>query len=293
MGVVHFKEVTGRSASEDQDTNREYTRTFQVLTNDPLDGADQVRAYPEVPVRGQAYSYTDATGTLRFDLKSVCVSVRVTQDDGDNFVNWTVVAEYRGLDDPVSQPAEVEWDAVPYQVSVLEDTNGKKVVNAAGDPFESGLTVDGDRFTATIVKNVVAGDWDPIEMEKYQNTLNKYAFLTVRHPPGFLARTCKLKLTAKLVWYPDRTNFYWRRTAKIEYRADGWTARLRNAGYRAKVVGALFGGAAVGIIDSNGTRPTTPQLLDASGFRLLSGTPTTCDFEPYREKDWGPLNLGY
>lgn len=294
MGVVHFKEVTGRSGSEDQGTNREYVRTFQVLTESPSDGADIVRDYGEVPSRGETYNYVDALGGERADETSVCVSVRVSQDDGDNFQNWTVVAEYRGLDDPTADPPEVDYETVSYQAAKLKDTLGTVYRNSAGDPPEGGRLVDADRFTLTIVKNVTAAAWNPLVAELYLNSLNSQVFLAARHPPGFAAGTCKLKLTARLVWYPDRTTFYWRRTAKIEYKREGWVGKLRDAGYNAKIAGGMFGGVPVPMIASNGTRYTHPQLLDGSGYKLApGGTPVEISYADYNTQAWGVLDLEY
>jgi hypothetical protein len=293
MGVVHFKEIHGRSATEDYGKRREYTRTFQAITADDQDTAYTVRAHAAVPNRGDTYRVVTPSGTIE-DANARCVFVRVTNDDGDNPRNWTVVAEYRGEDDPLFAPAEVKWGTVPYQAAKLKDTAGAIYRNSAGDVFEGGRLVDADRFVLTIVRNVPAASWNPIDMEPYQNSLNSDPFLAVRHPPGLAFRTCKLKMTADLVWYDgSKTEFYWRRTATIEYRKDTWVGKVRDAGYR-EIITGKFANKPQPIILENGARPTSPQLLDGAGSRLAVGLdPVELTFADYETRAWGALDLEY
>lgn len=296
MGVYHFKEVTGRTGSVDFDTRLEYTRVFQALTDSPLDGASVVRAHPGIPAFGDVYQYTAPGGATVTDPKARCVFVRVTQDDPECFTNWTVTADYRGIDDPTAQPPEVKWGTVPFQVAKLKDAASPPLVykNSAGDPFESGRLIDDYRFSLTVVRNVPASAFDPIQAELYKHSLNEQVFLAARHPPGLAPRTCKLLLTADLVWYDgSRTEFYWRRTAAIEYRRDTWDGKLRDQGYR-EIIPGKFGDKPQPAIDENGGRPTHPVLLNGSGARLPVGDPPVeLSFTDYVARNWGGLDLEY
>lgn len=297
MAVVHFKETTGRRGSEDFETHREAVRTFQALTDHPRDGQEVVRDHVGVPRRGDVYQYLNGAGVYVSDNNMRCVRVHVSQDDEDCFENWKVVAEYRGINDPTFEPPDVKWGTHSYQAARLKDLTSptpQVYKNSAGDPFEGGRLVDADRFTLTIVRNVVASAWNPITIAPFQNSLNDRTFMAARHPPGFAAGTCKLKLSADLVWYPgSKTAFYWRRTAVIEYRPETWAGKVRDSGFRA-IQDGKWGGDPVPIPGKNGIGVTTPQLLDGTG-RLLAvgGTPVELTFVDYPSKNWTPLDLEY
>lgn len=294
MAVVHFRETTGRSGSEDFETRREASRTFQALTDHARNGQDVVRDYIETPRRGDPFVYFDGTGTEHKDEKLRCVRIHVEQADEDSYENWKVLAEYRGINDPTFEPPEVECDTHPYQVAKLKDTQDVVYKNSAGDPFEGGRLIDDDRFTITITRNITAAAWNILEIRPYQNSLNERTFLPVRFPDGLKPGTCKLKMKAKLIWYPgNRETFYWRRTAVIEYRPEGWVGKVRDAGYRAIVAGK-FGGKPQPVVGENGARPTHPVLLDGTGKQLPHGDPpVTLEFNDYVTKNWDPLDLGF
>ena len=46
----------------------------------------------------------------------------------------------------------------------------RPILNSAKDPFAEGVMTDADRYTCTIVKNVVS--YNPVGMRPYQNSVN-------------------------------------------------------------------------------------------------------------------------
>jgi hypothetical protein len=286
MAVVHFTETTGRSGETDLESNLEYRRTFQIVTDSPQDGPSVVRTFPLLPAMGDQYEVVDtSTGVpvAVVDVEAVVVAIRVEQDD-ENLQNWTVTVDYAGIEDPVSQPAEVNFDPVPFQKVLVDDVNGVPVMNAAGEPFEEGMTVDRHRFRLTIVKNVL--DFDPAEALEYMDTVNEVPFME------FDPLECKLVIGATRVRRRGLDGFYWQVKAVIDIDRDGWTVKKRNAGYSRRLT---VDGPAVPIVDqATGLKPSTPIMLDQDGFRLGEGDPPTIvEFDGYETKDWTPLNLEY
>lgn len=307
MAVVHCKEVTGRDGSEDNVAKKRYTRTFQLLTDDPTDGAKVVKEHAELPGYGDVWEQVDAAGDVTdTDDEAFCVEKRVSQVDGENFQNWQVVCEYVGRGDPTREPADVQWNTTKFQKAVQRDADGKLIANSARDPFEAGLTKDANRFQVTITKNVLT--WNPAAVASFVDTTNEDPFLLDRHPPGLARGTCKLSsLGATAVWYDDLSDIhYWKRTAVVEVDLAGWNAVPLDAGFQAVV--SVPGVAPVGglkkgkIVLADGTTPSTPQPLNGAGGKLPVGAdPVYCDgiggrpgpFVLYPLASWAVLELEY
>jgi hypothetical protein len=292
MSVELVNEITGRDGSQDVDTNKKYRRTFIVRTSTPQDGASVVLTAPGLPLFNDPYQYLDDSDPLDpvpvTDTAVVAVDIQVTQDNANDPQDWRVIVQYAGVEDPTSQPPDVDYSPVRYQKSLVVDLNDDPVVNSATDPFEGGITVDRTRFTLTITKAV--DTFDPVAALAYQETLNQFSFLVAAHPPGFDPGTCKLTLSAKRIRRKGTFSFYWMRTAVIDIDREGWTVKVRDAGYN-----ELVGGAKRIILISGGIQASSPQLLKPDGTKLPTGDPipNPLEFEGYETKDWTSLALEY
>lgn len=293
MAVVHCEEVHGRSVEQDINGNKRYAKTFQLVTDDPTDGAKAVHDFPGLPAYGQVHPE---------DANAFVVAKRPRHDDSGHPANWFCAVEYAGRDDPVSEPPEVSWSVTKYQKAVQRDVNDVPFVNSAGDPFESGATVDRTRFVLMIRRNVMT--WDPTTSEGYIDSLNQGVFLAERHPPGFAAGTCKLSdLGADAVWLEDRSDIhFWRVTAKIEVNTEGWQTVVLDAGMHELVTNSVvIGGIPVdvtykkAILLWGGNHAVSPQPLDGEGHALNPGDAPVYlpPFEFYETKDWTGLDLEY
>jgi hypothetical protein len=316
--VEWLEETTGRDMSRDLDGDAKATRTFEVYTSSPTVPADTVRKFdqlvtpfpvgtPGAEFNGNPYRRVPRPGDKYVELNHawsdprisdhvVCVDVQVRQD-GDDPRKWSVAAQYAGTDDPLAQPHDVDWDEVPYQEALLEEvealppnTAPRPILNSAKDPFAEGVMTDADRYTVTIVKNVV--NYNPVEYKSYQNSVNSESVFASQHPPGIPAGNAKIKIKAKRVRRSSNTDFHWRVTAVVEIDDRGWDARVRDAGYSYIDPGTLQKkmmrehphfvrwGA-----------PTTPQLLKPNGDLALPTDPIPAPlaFRRYKRKSWGPL----
>ncbi len=316
--VYWFEETTERAANRTLDSEQKGTRTFQVLTDHPLTSSIIVIQFDQtttpffvgspgsefngkinrrVPRPGDPYVELDELwNVIHTNQFVVCINVTVRQSNPENLREWTVTAEYSGVNDPVLQPAEVSWGQTPYQEAGLaepEDTTGpytnRPYLNSAKDPFAEGVIKDKDRQVVTISKNVI--EYNPIEAAKYQNTLNLTTVFAAQHPPGFPEGTCKIKLTAVRMRRGNNSSFYWKVTAVIEVNEEGWDAKLRDAGFN--------------YIDSLGKKrpisqhprfiavgaPATAQLLKPNGDLAdpAADVPDPLEFRRYVHKDWAAL----
>jgi hypothetical protein len=321
--VFWFEETSDRTQARTLDGEQRMTRTFQVMTGDPLTSSTVVANFDQsdpayffdpacpgaefngnprrrVPQPGDTYVELDEVWNVVFqnDL-AVCVDVQVEQADPENLRNWTIKAQFAGVSDPIAQPAEVDWETVPYQEALLVEAealppnaNPRPILNSAKDPFQEGAPADKDRYTVTITKNVL--NYNPVTMQQYQNSLNIATFLAAQHPPGFPAGTCKLKIRARRVRRSGNTDFYWRVTAVIEVDPLGWDLRVRDAGYRYIDPAS---GKTLNVsrhpLYAGDQAPSTPSLLKPNGdIALPSDTiPDPLIFRRYKRKDWGPIGF--
>lgn len=298
MAVTWVRETHARSGGDDTETEHRYTRTWRVVTDTPLDGPmvvleakDPTDGWQKVAQVNDRYEELNVlTGAvLRFDENSVCVERRC-EPDADDMQAWTVTAEYVGLDDPTNLPAEAKYQPVPYQEALVDDLDGKPVLNSARQPFEQGIAVERGRFRLVLVQNVLT--WNPVEMEAYQHTTNQNAFQPCgpNSPYIFDPGTCKLaSLSASLVRRAGTRSFYWRRRAEIDFKADGWKVKVRDAGTH-----YLQGGVGPPLPFHAGGAGVT-GLLKPNGDRVAKGDPVPAplEFTGYRPKDWAPLGLRY
>ncbi len=312
MAIQIFNEIREGSGGNDQARNRVRERNFQVVTDDPTNGAGYIldwmsaniltnsRSGPDLSVRFSVVyvEYNTAVASLTYtDPNSVLVDYKVRQSNKDDLNDWLATCYYAGKDDPTAEPAEIDMGDIKWQEAIIEDEAGNPVVNSAGDPLESGLLVDRTRITLTIIKNVI--QFDPIQALFYGDSLNLVQFLPGCSRfyvgfPGFDSGTCKLSsCTAKSIQRTDQSTFYWQAAgAVIEIKLGGWNIMVRDAGYRCvDINGSIIGEN----LFSNGTRPSTPFLLDGNGDALAQGNPPVAfppgGFVGYPSLDWSPLGL--
>jgi hypothetical protein len=316
--VEWFEETTGRDLSRDLDGEARATRTFEAYTSSPTTPADTVRKFdqlvtpfaagtPGAEFNGNQYRRVPRPGDKYVELNHlwsdprindhvVCVDAQVRQD-GDDPRKWLVVAQYAGTDDPLAQPHDVEWDTVPYQEALLEEVEAlppnelpRPIVNGAGDPFAEGVMTDADRYTVTIVKNVI--NFNALETQKYHNSVNAETVFATQHPPGFPAGTAKIKIKAKRIRRSGNTDFYWRVTAVVEMDERGWDARVRDVGWH--YLDPETGSKRK--LDQHPRYagwgpPAAPQPLGAEGTLLdpSEPLPPPLEFRRHKRKSWGPL----
>jgi hypothetical protein len=321
MPVTHFAEVSGRDESINLDTEQRATRTFEAYTDAPLDDSTTVRLFDQsnpanffppgtpgagfngnpqrrVPKPGDKFVVLDAGwSVVATNDHVVCVEVRVDQNDASDPQKWVIVCQYAGVSDPVAQPAEVDWDPVPYQIAILTEADAppsfaaaRPILNAAGDPFAEGVMTDKDRYTLTITRNVVS--FRMRDYLSYQNTTNLNTYLGDQEPPGYAQGTAKLKLKARRVRRSSNTDFYWRVTATVEIDPDGWDAKVRDAGYN--YINPDWGKDSIAMHPRfiGRGQPATPQLLKPDGTLALPTEPVPAPlrFRRFTPKDWTPLN---
>ena len=284
MAVTSVKEIwSGRRGSQDIESKRDYARVFRVGTNDVKDGPLTVRLAPGLPRIKDVY--LDANGAV--DAGSFCNSVDAAHDQDDPNT-WQVTAEYssdvKRLDipeNPLNKPVEVTWATAKQQRPTDEDIHGNAIVNSAGEKFDPVVEKDDSRIMITFKRN------EPFFPQQiafiFQDVVNEDVWF------GAPVLTCKVESIAANLAFENGI-FFWPVTYTIEFRRDGWQARLLDQGYYEK--GDSQAEPKKLILDKNGQPLTAPALLDGKGKKLKEGEkPVFLSFFLYDIKPFAQLNL--
>ncbi|MBP99011.1 hypothetical protein CMK18_23925 [Candidatus Poribacteria bacterium] len=286
MGVVNVKETWkeggGWQSEDGRKGSTQWKRTFTVTVDNTAGTvyANEVLSHQGIPKSGSAhpknpyYRCRAATATrvspIMFNVEATYKSK--TQDEED---------------DPLAQPAEVNFTTIQSTEEIDEDINGDPINTAAGEPI-TGVKIQVGDLGATVTKNLAT--FDPASIYAYANTVNSDEFM------GFSAGTVRIhNISAKLVNTEDGS--YYTVTVVFHFRypinttADkAWYKRVRHEGtlylpsdlsyppLRFKDrAGMLTGGK--GMLKDDGTRETDPAI----GHWL--------EFQVYRSQSFQGLGL--
>lgn len=171
MSVIEWKEIDdGRDGDDtlksDGTMISRYTRVFRVRTDNSYDDASVIMAYPSCPRVGVQYLY---------DTRAYCRSVRPRQEMAKRI--WIVTAGYSSeqelKENPLDEPAEIEWTTEQFQKPAEKDRNGKAIVTSAGDPYDPAAQIDDSRICIVIKKNLAVV---PVWILTYADARNNASF---------------------------------------------------------------------------------------------------------------------
>lgn len=291
MGVIQIDEdFDGRRGSITDTGDREYTRVFNVQTDNPSDGSAIVMFAVGIPRIYSVYSSGNET-----DLGAFCKSVEPEQDSASRTF-WKVTCRYdskfdvnkagQQVDpDPTHQPAVISWTSNHYTRVVSESTtSGVAIKNSAGDTFDPPVTSEWSRPVLNIAINRLF--FDPSWKYDYENAINSDPWFG-QDAKCWLCRAIDANLEYASI--PNRPVFpYWAISLAFEHNRDKWNpAKILDIGYN-----KLNGTVVEKIKDKNGEDVSFPVRLDGSGAVLsTSAADVFRSFNIYREVSFGALGL--
>ncbi len=287
MAITSFKEIhTGRDGeievSKTQSVRR-YIRVFRVATDNNYTEAAEILSSGSCPQVGNFYPDDTGAWCRRVQARNESYSKRV----------WIVTANYSSEfeieDNPLADPAEIEWTTEQYQKMYERDKDNALICNSAGDPFKPAIEGDDARWAVTVRKNVQAV---PTTILEYRNAVNSNAFTI--SGVSVAARCAKLS-GIRVGPTQERNNVaFVVFSYTMHLNGDTWDKVTLDAGFRMKIAGTNI---RMNIIGHDGQRVSSPVTLDGAGSPVwltedpVPGTEHYITSKIYPEQDFSILPM--
>lgn len=293
MAVTSVKELPGRDASFNDSFEREYRRTFQVITDDRTDGPISIGSATLVPSVFTPYSLLVGN---EFDNGARVTRVEPRQDPDQPFV-WEVTVTYSTLseeesqqnENPLLRPAEISMTPQTFrepatgtfkdEVNAEGKQYGSGLTNSAGELFDPPPEKDVSRPVLTIVRNEL--NVTPVTLMDFADALNADTFLG--------AQPRQLKMAApQFARSHENDQAFWRVTYVMSFKRETWDLQVLNQGPEYLNAGSTADKRP--FKDAEGNRVL--GNLAADGDQLTAGsTPVFLRFAVYKEKQFNSLGL--
>ncbi len=291
MSVTSFDEIhEGREGSTELSQRgivRELTRVWVAITNSAYD--DDTVVLARAPLIGSPHPWQPGARLKR--LKAV--------NDAKAKRRWTVTGTYTterdkpgsdggpgNTENPLADPAAIEWDTEGYRQPCAKDRDGKAIVNSAGDPPARFPEKDASRWVITIEKNVAAvPTW--VVTGSYKDSVNS-AQITI-DGVTFAAETVKVSRIHIGRWECRNDIWYRRLHLTLHTKEETWREYMLDQGLRKK-----DGTDRVPCTNKDGSPVTHPVMLDGSGGQVANPAAASAQFinvDLYSTKDLSALPL--
>lgn len=300
MSIVLFEELwLDRGADSAGIDDSSATRQWRVVTNDKTNDSLYVLSYglsagilPQRYTPHPSNAYLTAR-RLRADSQS------------ETPLHWIVTVSYSSAPvsseekdkqenpNPLNRKAKFRWSTNLYREAVEKDIDDNAILNSAGDYFDPPIERDRSNWVVTVTKPVTSV---PAWLLDYNNCPINESSFTV---DGVTVEEKKARLTTIDIGEEQIENDVKYRviTMQIEFKKEGWTAKILDQGLRKRL--DLAGGWKQVHIEKENedgelSKVTSPVLLDGSGGVLEEPSPDTSvflDYELYEPKDFSVLPL--
>ena len=172
MPVVNIKQKWSPTSSEASKTSRRARLGWSVLldgNDDPGTEAIVARQATGIPRVGDPFP-TDFFLRAR-NVAASPVGSRLF----DVLVDYEAPPVVDGIDNPLDQPALIEWGSLGTIEAVENDADGKPIINTAGQPFDPAATNQINDLVLRITRNEPS--FDVALAVQYYNVVNSDFFL--------------------------------------------------------------------------------------------------------------------
>jgi hypothetical protein len=281
MSILTVIEVSGRSLGINQKGDREAERLFRIRTDSKTESLSDLRTATGLPNMFSAHP--DDSGT-------VVVDIAVAQHEDDPF-SWDVTLRYSSVldngeqdENPLNQPAVIEYGSAQFQVVAVRDISGNAVVNSARMFFDPPVMVDQSRPVIRITKNKAS--FSASQAMAYQDAINTDSWLGIAPYCGKVAHYGGVKRYKNIdgLLLP-----YWEVSLEVQVKHDTWIFYLLDQGYFQLVSNVRQPIRLTG----NGETVPGPAWLDGAGAALPDGTstPVFLEYHLLRELPFSALEM--
>lgn len=261
MALVQVKEQYNRNSSIVilPQTNKQYVRTWQVVTDNPYDDA--------VAVENYWVNATGITAGSQFpsDVYAIAKDIRVNCTDVSGKF-WTVTCNYGPSDNtdqeinPILKPAEYEWSFAQFTENTNYDIYGRAIINSAGDMFLGGVQRDNSRPVLKVKKNQYS--FSPLLAAYYKDAINGTPFV------GAPIKTVKCQNISTKNVFDSNFGWYWACDFEFQFDFRTWDAIMIDQGLREYDPSKR---ERVPILDGGSEKCSEPEMLNGYGKKLTKG----------------------
>ena len=267
MAVTSVHEINdgrqGDGSVTREKSTRSYTRVFRVITSDPDDETVIVSA-------GVASAYGIYPGAPYPDDFTAYCSKLSCRPEGKSKMIWTATAtyssEFQFEQNPLDDPAIIEWGSSPYQRAFTQDNAGHAILNSAGEYYYQPVMGDDSRWEVTIQKNLAAV---PSWILTYKDAINSDTFTL----DGITIAQYVAKLSAIRIGKWQTRNAIAFRVVSLTMHLDAvntWVKSILDEG-----LNQVLGGVLWPCTDNQGVPVKVAVPLNGSGVQLAGPSPTT------------------
>jgi hypothetical protein len=265
MAIVSVKEIhddRGGDVSVGKKSVRKHVRRFRVITNSPYDGSYEVLSAPGLPRLGSLHPS---------DVRAFANHAKADNDAKSKFL-WYVTVDYtterERSENPLSDPAAIEWDSDTTQEIFTKDRQGNYILNSAGDVYADPVKGDKSNWTIVIAKNLAMV---PFWIDNYRDAVNSDTVMV----DGIVYAPDKLKVKKLHVSKWQMRNDIWYRELQLTLKtSDSWKKVVLDHGLHCKDPSDSSKRIRC-TLDDGRTPATKSVLLDGSGNKLANPSPST------------------
>lgn len=260
MGVTSCNEIKGRQG--ELGVRNEFTATRSYLVNCNSSSDD------EVTVIEYIVAHIAAIGSVHpsYDY-AWCKSISAQQASDDG-LTWTVQLDYGQFaedereENPLQQPAQIDYDFQVEQIPIDYDQNNERIQNSCGDPPAQAIEVPAYRLVINVSRNEATFNAGLIGA--YAGSVNADRWL------GFDAGQVQFLPGRTRREFDSKYGYYYVCAYQFVVNTDGYLPlKLLDQGFRE----LNDDDEPVYILDADDEKLTDPALLDGNGKKLDAGEP--------------------
>jgi hypothetical protein len=286
------KRWQGRGATTDEKGVRTLKKQWLVATDDDSTTEPQI-----VDAVIDAYPFAELYAAHPAWPSAVCRMITAEPFGGPR--QWLVDAQYSsapfpasgdgsggegGAEEPTPQQANsTPADQRPPKISITRKeitepleydvVTGERIENTVGDPFDPAVEVFRSHHLITWKFFRTRANLNWATRSLYLDSVNDASYTILgRVYPAYSLRVVEYSLDTVWDTGSGGLKLFFELTCQLEYNPKGWKVKLLNAGYR-KWVGSMGDidnpRRRVEIVDRDGSKPSTPQPLDAAGENVV------------------------
>lgn len=256
MGIVSVNEVFNREASRDEVSNFDYSRTYEVITDDQNESEWSVINAVGI---GHRSSHPNNAYSLCTGLTPRQVAPYL----------WEVTATWSTQSNQPADPLnydEVKQCGCSYaEYPVFQDRNGDLILNSAGLPLVDPSPVW--QFPKPDISRSINLPWNSYSESYFLQRCGKINSSQWGFAPARTMR-CSVRATQARTTQNGVEVFYWQTQWDFHFLSEEWKLHLVDAGYYERKSGDLYL-----IRDEHDEPISTPHCLKSNGEKLPDGQP--------------------